>query len=337
MGCGASSKQRSAKIQASESSEKTVTLSPERDALDKLDDEVRWLRMKLEQASSSSGSTSSTMPTPEEEELMWLRKAFDAEKREKAWLMGQFELLEAKVKTRNEECSRLRAQISAWQTSRGSPPPEQPVLDKDRPKSINYHRQPSIGSPASPTTSLKERRGLKLGVDTGQGPAVKAIQSMTNSPIPPAVSSANAAKMSTPKENAQAAHSANNKSTYASNNPTEPPSPLLMRRVNSTNSKKGPSTLLPVPVEVPQPQPQLKIEAIKASTLECPESPKRARKRSKTYTSTGGADESEAPFAQTRSMPQLSAVFTREEDTEALVRSAHSNPALRKIVEESEN
>merc|ERR1719440_635039 len=156
-------------------------------------------------------------------------------------------------------------------------------LSKDSQPSIDFERQNSMGSPTA-TTSLKERRGLKLGIDTGGGAAAKAVQAATNSPpavqkTPEKLSVSTEPKVLMPKEEATMDRSASQRSTYSSNNPVEPASPLLVRRMGST---PGPDVKLPVPVEVPQPQPQLRIEATKAANmdLEAPSSPKRVRRKS---------------------------------------------------------
>merc|ERR1719440_1010818 len=196
-------------------------------------------------------------------------------------------------------------------------------LSKDSQPSIDFERQNSMGSPTA-TTSLKERRGLKLGIDTGGGAAAKAVQAATNSPpavqkTPEKLSVSTEPKVLMPKEEATMDRSASQRSTYSSNNPVEPASPLLVRRMGSTpGSTKGPDVKLPVPVEVPQPQPQLRIEATKAANmdLEAPSSPKRVRRKSGIL----NAGDSEALARSAHSSPSLTGIHAGKEaqDSEAL-------------------
>lgn len=322
MGAGASSKQSDGK--ASENSHKTIALasaeghalrqdSHECHALSRLEDEVRWLRIKVEQekrekewtmsrsticnhqasSSSSCATTASAAPVATvnpEEDLIWLRRAVDAEKAEKGWLMARFEVLEARLKTRNEECSNLRAQLLAGQTGQAAPAQEQPehrssvgfslpgtpaVMDPYSPSELN--RSPSAGS-----LSLKERRGLKLGVTTQykEGVPTKALSQQVEQRPAPVLS----AKVTEPHT---APVTANRRSTFGSNNPVEPESPLLARR---KSAEKFPRVAAKVEVQPASPSisPTLKVDAFKVSQLEedCPASPKR-KKRVNTFHGDG--------------------------------------------------
>merc|ERR1719440_1967265 len=117
-------------------------------------------------------------------------------------------------------------------------------------------RLPGQPDPSSPTeagkTSLKDRRGLKLGVDTGAAPkasAQRVDQADENAPLFVPVLS--------------------RKSTFNTNNPTEPASPLLVRRM--TSDLKGPLARMAPDPETPKSagagQQGLKVDAFKMDAL----------------------------------------------------------------------
>lgn len=348
MGSGASRKQSNCNgAQVSGVINKTIALAPPE--CQALEEEVRWLRLKLEEeqmekewmmsrqapASSSTATQNGAAPLflGPEEDLVWLRRAWDVEKKEKAWLMARFEAIEAKLKTKNEECSVLRSLISANQTGSqpefrdgtskiGLPAPElrdaaskpwlpgQPVVDPVSPTGVDPI------SPISPNSSgklsLKERRGLKLGVTTSGlatnhtvGPSVPSVctndrsgtsvvvdQSDSSIDKPTrAVSSEDGVPTLGPKEIKEPCllPSPAQRSTFNYNNLTEPMSPLLARRM--MKSPKGSDVRQPLLVLEPESDsaPKLCVNAVKMSSLDMvPHSPKRAKRKNDDFGEASG-------------------------------------------------
>jgi len=307
MGGGASSKQANgrvaaAPVEASGYSEKTV--SPDKD----------WMIPRGEhQASSSSSSTAAAAGKRDEQEILWLRRMFDAEKAEKAWIMARIDGLEAQLKARSEECASLRsAALGARQAGRATPPPEQPAALQS--PASKLQRSPSSPSrqvdPLSPSASLslKERRGLKLEVATGKAPlavSTSAAPSITISVAPAVSSGASLARADSSSE----APMVKRLSTHATAFPMEPMSPLLARRTQSgglgrlsANLGTTSLTLSPSNKEMSkdqaifgfdmsesksEPSPKttgsLGIDAFKMAQLEAPESPKRRKRPSMNF------------------------------------------------------
>lgn len=342
MGCGTSSKQDdvSCKVsaeQASGNSNKTVPLvSSDYPAFTRQEDEVKWLRLKLEQeknekewllsrtvhqasSSSSSATTSGISSANLQEDLCWLRKAFDAEKTEKAWLMTRFEVAEAQLQTRREECVELRAQLVAYQIGHKAAPqplhrsvkdgglipePGLPgvVMEPYSPTdalatSPALSSRADLGSPCSTESpkhpSLKDRRGMRsLSVDTLGGDKRKEAASPRPQAASPRPTPAAAPAPLVLQPSADASPRSKAKSTFSHNNPTEPASPLLRKRL-SYKEKAIPSSMLPVTMEAQEALPvqPLKIDAFKVSTLDddFPASPKRKRKSAVFNEATGAS------------------------------------------------
>lgn len=150
MGCGSSARGRSA---AKVSPANTITVfdgpaleaQAERRDREREDDEVRWLRMLIEK-----------------------------EKAEKEWLMSRYEHTEKDLQARNEECARLRLQLT---DARDRAP-----VEKTLP--ANGTRTSESSAPVSPNRSpvpnLKERRGLKLSVETNSRVTSKPAENVAN-------------------------------------------------------------------------------------------------------------------------------------------------------------
>jgi len=259
-------------------------------------------------AATIGGSSASVAKL--EDDVIWLRKAFDAEKAEKMWMMARVDAVEAKLQTKVDEISALRSQIEGRQSAQLESPvtqgqttkmhdttmyPRTPLstnavtpTDVPRQESTKTKQPDAAGamSPVSPGSglSLKERRGLKLNVTTSNLDGKAPVASMERSPIVVAAE-VKVLGPSKSEENAHLVAPAPTKgvSTYSAAHPEEPMSPLLLRRKSvDKNALEGPHTQLPVPVILPlvQEQSPLVIQAFKVSALEeCPSSPKRARRK----------------------------------------------------------
>jgi len=259
-----------------------------------------------------------------DEDLVWLRRAWDVEKKEKAWLMARYEAIEARLKTKNEECSALRLLINPNQTvsqsefrdgtpKLGLPAPElrdaasKPGLP-GQPAGMDPV-SPSGVDPVSPTSppssgilSLKERRGLKLGVTTSGlatnntvGPAVCTNDRSGTSVVDQSVSSIDTLRAGScdavptlgPREILEAppmtgtVSTPSQRSTFNYNNLMEPASPLLKRR--QAASPKGSDVRQPLVILEPEsesPKQSMRVDAVKTSSLDMvPASPKRAKRR----------------------------------------------------------
>lgn len=201
------------------------------------DEEVQWLRRALEQEkkekewlmsrfeqktsfvpSSSSGSRGSPDPLEMrrmQEEVSLLRRAVDAEKSEKEWIMKRFERIEADLQSRTQECAQLRVQLSSHSTvtvpghlptmGTAKAQPQDVVLPQlpGQPQSPGQPQLPgqpmasagkSLGtsastdslnaeSPTGASKNLKARRGLSLSIQTKKEPA-EAKVSREDTPMP---------------------------------------------------------------------------------------------------------------------------------------------------------
>jgi hypothetical protein len=112
-----------------------------------------------------------------DDEARWLRSVIEKEKLEKEWLMARYERAERELMVRSEESANLRAQLAELRAIGGqvtaAPAPletkrvPQDNLAKMTPIPGQANTPASSSQPVSPgTMSLKERRGLKLNVET---------------------------------------------------------------------------------------------------------------------------------------------------------------------------
>lgn len=114
----------------------------------------------------------------EDDEIRWLRTLIEKEKAEKEWLMSRYENTERDLVARNEECARLRSQLSDFKVSAPSGALEKAVSANDTKPPQSPGPSPSPISPGvSPGPNLKERRGLKLSVETNSRVSQKAVDS----------------------------------------------------------------------------------------------------------------------------------------------------------------
>jgi len=114
----------------------------------------------------------------EDDEIRWLRTLIEKEKAEKEWLMSRYENTERDLVARNEECARLRSQLSDFKVCAPSGALEKTVSANDTKPPQSPGPSPSPISPGvSPVPNLKERRGLKLSVETNSRVSQKAADS----------------------------------------------------------------------------------------------------------------------------------------------------------------
>lgn len=120
------------------------------------------------------------------DEAVWLRRVIEKEKAEKLWLMSRFECVERELLARSEEAAQLRAQLSGMAT--GTSPSQSQSHEASSPLRQAAANSPSMnvpspvfqGAPTSPT--LKERRGLRLSVQTNRDPATSAVSAVKAKP-----------------------------------------------------------------------------------------------------------------------------------------------------------
>jgi len=268
-----------------------------------VEDEVQWLRRALEQEkrekewlmtrfeqqtfgpASSSGSKQSANGTPDpmvmkrmQEELGLLRKALDAEKVEKEWLMKRFERVESDLHTRTQECAQLREKLLEARpaVAPGQLPSLTPVGLEERHKNQQLPELPGQLSSPSPTEvlspnstgsgSLKARRGLNLTVATGKKPEKTSSDGITKLPEKPPVENAPMQENPQPEKKELApskrqeflqrlqesgpitnepmtacVFSSSKRSTWAATNNEEPMSPLLRRRRGTAGTQDVPT------------------------------------------------------------------------------------------------
>jgi len=174
MGSGATSKQRRVDVSPAEASGYSgKTVSSPFSEFCTAEDEVKWLRFKLSEEKKekdlmmntvmnrgdhqapSSSSCADAAGKRNEQEIIWLRRMFDAEKTEKAWVMARIEGLEAQLKTRSEECASLtRSLLGGRQAGRGTVPPEQPPMIPGSPAPKKVWKEDPPVPPVPPTRSV---------------------------------------------------------------------------------------------------------------------------------------------------------------------------------------
>jgi hypothetical protein len=117
----------------------------------------------------------------DDEEIRWLRMLIEKEKAEKEWLMSRYEHTERDLLARTEECARLRLQLAGCKDS--ATPEAKLLADGTKPPQLQTERasSPSPASPVtSPTMTLKERRGLKICVETNSRVTAKPPENVAN-------------------------------------------------------------------------------------------------------------------------------------------------------------